>query len=38
MLNVNENVEKIILSVHSEQKLGAVRMVKIIESYGILRV
>ncbi len=36
MLNIDENIEKIILSVHNEQKLGAVRLEKIIESeYGI---
>ncbi len=36
MLNIDENIEKIILSVHNEQKLGAVRLEKIIETkYGI---
>jgi len=32
MLNIDENIEKIILSVHNEQKLGAVRLEKIIET------
>jgi len=36
MLKMDENIEKIILSVHNEQKLGAIRLEKIIESeYGI---
>jgi len=36
MLNIDENIEKIVLSVHNEQKLGAVRLEKVIESeYGI---
>jgi len=36
MLDIDKNIEKIILSVHNEQKLGAVRLEKIIESeYGI---
>ncbi len=36
MLNIDENIEKIIISVHNEQRLGAVRLEKIIEyEYGI---
>jgi len=36
MLNIDENIEKIIISVPNEQKLGAVRLEKVIESkYGI---
>jgi len=36
MLNIDENIEKIVLSVHNEQKLGAVRLEKVIETeYGI---
>ncbi len=36
MSSINENTEKLILYVHNEQKLGAVRLDKVIESiYGI---